>query len=236
LPQGLLAMPFRRRPSLLFALLLAGAAYPGPPLLASPGTEVLCDRAAEYAALPSGVPREVMLAITRVETGRDHGRGVHPWPWAVNRGGEGRWFATAQEAITFVEAAVAAGEDNIDIGCFQLNYRWHAAAFPSIAAMFDPQANADYASGFLARLAAEKGSWRDAVAAYHSRSPQQGETYLARFDAVRATSDNDLSGRIDSGPKLRSNGFPLLRSGQSGSAGSLVPRSQGTTRLITPGT
>lgn len=45
---------------------------------------------------------------------------------------------------------IGQGAGNLDIGCFQLNYRWHGAAFASLADMFDPDRNATYAADYLA--------------------------------------------------------------------------------------
>ncbi len=46
------------------------------------------------AAEETGVPYDVLLAISKVETARDN----RPWPWTVNFGGDGKWFDSAAEA------------------------------------------------------------------------------------------------------------------------------------------
>ncbi|MEP5152150.1 MAG: hypothetical protein ABJQ89_03975, partial [Planktotalea sp.] len=43
-----------------------------------------CYHAARLAAHETGVPHNVMLAITRVETGRAREGEIMPWPWAIN--------------------------------------------------------------------------------------------------------------------------------------------------------
>ena len=88
----------------------------------------LCLDAAEKAAADTGVPYEVLVAIATVETGRND----QPWPWTVNFGGEGHWYDSAADAANGVDQALRDGATNIDLGCFQLNSRWHAAAFAMI--------------------------------------------------------------------------------------------------------
>ena len=192
-----------------------------------------CDLAATEAAAEFDIPSDILLAITRVETGR--GPDQTPWPWTINRAGDSGWFDTPDAAVAAAEDALALGSDNLDIGCFQLNYRWHGAAFPSVAAMFDPQDNARYAASFLSDLFAQEADWPRAVAAYHSRTPENADRYLARIEAVLAKlsglsftpdlSSPDLDSADLNPPDEpeRQNQFPLLQAGARGSQGSLVP-------------
>jgi hypothetical protein len=194
---------------------------------ASNDPSALCSAAARLAADQTGVPFDALLAIAVVETGRD----LRPWPWTVNLGGEGHWLDSASEAARLVRDALDRGATNIDIGCFQLNYRWHAAAFGSIEEMLDPVNNALYAAGYLARHHARTGDWALAAAAYHSATPEHADRYRARFEETFA----DLGGTPNATVRLvepRSNGFPLLIVGASGRNGSLVPATEGGLRLL----
>jgi hypothetical protein len=186
----------------------------------------LCDRAAARASAETGVPLDVLRTVALVESGRPNGGDQRPWPWTANFGGQGYWYATSREAELAVDERRSMGATNIDIGCFQINHRWHGANFASVSAMFDPDANALYAAQFLSRLFDETGNWPDAAAAYHSRTPEHAEVYRARFEAV-AGGQNTSSERA---PRL--NRFPLLQSGASGSLGSLVPHVAGTGSLF----
>ncbi|MFP7569308.1 lytic transglycosylase domain-containing protein [Marivita sp. S2033] len=143
----------------------------------------ICDAAAYRAAQESGVPAEVMLAITRLETGR--GSGIEPWPWTVNHAGDGTWFKSEDEARTYVFSKVKRGVSNIDIGCFQINYRWHSDGFRSLDDMFNPDLNAAHAAGFLKSLYDEFGNWTEAAGAYHSRTPKYAERYKIKFRDFR---------------------------------------------------
>ena len=85
--------------------------------------------------------------------------------------GTGLWFETEDAARAYVYEHFKRGARSFDVGCFQINYKWHHEAFASIEQMFDPMANALYAARFLGALKAEKGSWVEAAGAYHSRNP-----------------------------------------------------------------
>ena len=98
----------------------------------------ICLRAGQTAARRAGVPEPVLLAITLTETGRVMNGRHRPWPWTVNMEGVGKWFDTREEALAYVRAHHARGARSYDVGCFQINYRWHGQAFASIEAMFDP--------------------------------------------------------------------------------------------------
>lgn len=222
-------------PLCLLTLVNASAAARG-----SDDPSSLCRAAARAAAEQTGVPYQTLLAISVVETGRD----LQPWPWTVNLGGEGHWLATADEAGALIAERLDAGATNIDIGCFQLNYRWHAAAFRSVEDMLDPARNALYAARYLARHHARTGDWGLAAAAYHSATPDHADRYLARYEETVADLTGDrgddqagdpaagLSGVSPSTSGDRDNGFPLLVAGALGRNGSLVPATTGGRRLV----
>lgn len=156
------------------ALAIAQEAQP------SPGTPVVDCRSAalafeQSAKLPSGL----LLAIGQVESGRaDQMTGrLDPWPWTTNQAGEGRYFASSEQAITWVAAMQATGSRSIDVGCFQVNLQYHPNAFASLAEAFDPAANAKYAASFLNQLHDRSGSWPEAIALYHSADPFEGQRY-----------------------------------------------------------
>ncbi|WP_293574026.1 transglycosylase SLT domain-containing protein [Phaeobacter sp.] len=155
----------------------------------APQVAALCDLAAQRASRDQGVPLDVLRAITRTETGRGGKQGLQPWPWTVNMEGAGKWFETEDEARAYVFSHFKRGARSFDVGCFQINFRWHGKAFDSIDQMFDPLANAQYAARFLRDLHGEFGDWSLAAGAYHSRTPTFANRYKARFDRVLAQLD-----------------------------------------------
>jgi Transglycosylase SLT domain len=194
------------------------------PVVASVDPAALCDGAAIAASETSGVPADVLRALTRTETGRASGGALQPWPWAINQAGEGAWFATRDDMLDHIRGLVSAGATNFDVGCFQLNYRWHATGFASLEDMADPGQNAHYAAGFLAQKYAASGDWGQAAAAYHSGTPELAARYRTRFSEIYASLDPRAS---VAGPPVQEpdhpNLFPLLIAGRSGGGGSLVP-------------
>ena len=147
---------------------------------ATPGVD--CRAAAVAVEQSAKLPPGLLLAIGQVESGRaDAATGeINPWPWATNSAGEGHFFASAQEAIAWVAAEQAVGNQSIDVGCFQVNLHYHPDAFGSLAEAFAPYANARYAANFLNRLHDQTGSWPAAIALYHSAEPFEGQRYGAR--------------------------------------------------------
>ena len=146
----------------------------------------LCQSAIQAAEAAAGLPPRLLASIGAVESGRlDPGTGrVTPWPWTINVGGAGSYFATKAEAVAAVERARAAGQRSIDVGCMQVNLLHHPAAFASLNHAFDPQANAAYAAGFLRRLQGQTGTWPAAAAAYHSQTPGVADGYARRVMAA----------------------------------------------------
>ncbi len=208
---------------MLLTLLVVGS-----PLAADTDPSVLCAQAAKAASDRSGVPYEVLLVISVVETGRNQ----RPWPWTVNLGGDGHWLDSAAEAEALVSEALDRGLTNIDLGCFQLNYRWHASAFSSIADMLDPERNAQYAAEYIGQHYSRTGDWALAAAAYHSATPEYADRYRARYEATLAELGNSDPPEGPPNMEDRVNGFPLLLAGSRGRNGSLVPATPGGIRLI----
>lgn len=223
-------MPYRE---ILLALAVAHVASTKPSL-AAPGVETaaLCDQAAQRAARAEGVPLQVLRAVARVETGRTVDGALHPWPWTVNREGQGYWFASANEAKSYVFNIFKSGVRSFDVGCFQINYHWHGQAFRSIDAMFDPDENATYAAQFLSELYAELGSWPAAAGAYHSRTEHLAASYSNRFQAVLAQLDDGPTAidpfTTSASPLFPRSSEPFPRA----ALGSLVPQSASATAFI----
>lgn len=174
------------RPSLA---LIAALALAATPVAAATQASGLCDAAASRASAETGVPEPVLLALTRTETGRPRDGALAPWPWTVNLEGAGRWFDTPDEALEFAYDALRTGRRSFDVGCFQINFRWHGTEFPSLEVMFDPLANARYAARFLTELYDEFGDWSRAAGAFHSRNDEFAERYRDRYERILAGLD-----------------------------------------------
>ena len=177
------------------------------PALIAPADPSACERAGDAAERRFALPHGLLLAIGRVESGRyDPTRGrVVPSPFAVDVAGAGTQFDSAEAAIAQVEQALAGGQHNVDVGCFQINLGQHPDAFPTLQQAFDPDANAAYAARFLANLRLKLGGWDQAVAAYHSATPALGIPYRAAVYARWTTPEAGAIARLsaalpDGGP------------------------------------
>ncbi|MFQ8431118.1 hypothetical protein [Amaricoccus sp. W119] len=168
------------------AAALSGLAFTGSAAAEDDPDAALCEAAIAAGARRGGVPVEVLYAVALTETGRKSNGRVRPYPWAINREGKGHWFKTREEATAFGRESLAAGRKSFDVGCVQINYRWHGHAFPSLEDMFDPQWTATYAAQFLRNLYEERGSWSEAAGAYHSLTPDLAAVYRQRFDRLLA--------------------------------------------------
>jgi hypothetical protein len=166
----------------VLALLLSLLAL-APGARADAGAEI-CERAIARGAAREGVPQAVLHANSLTETGRPVGGRLRPWPWAINREGRGHWFRNREEALAFARASLAEGRPSFDVGCVQINYRYHGMNFASVEAMFDPEVGAAYAAQFLRSL--YRGDWSAAAGAYHSQTPSRAGVYRARFDRILA--------------------------------------------------
>jgi hypothetical protein len=226
-------MPDRpRRRCALLATILTGLALGSVPGLARAGTDAsaLCDRAASMAAGAHGIPDNVMHALTRAETGRRVDGRFGPWPWTLNVAGTGVWFDTRAGAEAAIAAQLAAGTTNFDIGCFQINLRWHGEAFSDPADILDPVRNADYAARFLRTLAEESGDWETAIGHYHSRTAPLAERYRTRVAAIRSglgdapapPDTNDPRAPSRPTPAVLRAPQPLMAAGGTTMPGSLV--------------
>jgi len=196
---------------------------------------LLCEYAAQEAARQEGVPLSVLTAISLNESGRKRDGRFRAWPWTVNMEGAGHWFDSREEALRYALAEYERGARSFDVGCFQINFKWHGEHFSSIEEMFDPMANARYAAQFLRTLYAEQGSWEGAAGAYHSRTPEYAERYAARFVNFRNDLLDASGGEIPEIPDIvlaayggapdapRVNTYPLLQAGSGAALGSLVP-------------
>ncbi|WP_372395987.1 lytic transglycosylase domain-containing protein [Azospirillum sp. HJ39] len=143
--------------------------------------EAQCIAAILDAEKAAGIADHLLLAMGFTESGRrTEDRLFTAWPWTVNTEGKSHYFQTRDDAIAFVRAAQARGVQSIDVGCLQVNLRWHPDAFPDLATAFDPAANARYAASFLSALRRDHGSLETAVARYHSAQSERGEAYRQR--------------------------------------------------------
>ncbi len=127
-----------------------------------------------------GIPRQLLAAIARTESGRwiAERQANFAWPWTVTADGEGHYFESKRAAIAEVKRLRRNGVTNIDVGCLQINLLYHPRAFKSLESAFDPMENTIYAARLLKELYLGTLDWTDAVALYHSANPSARHSYL----------------------------------------------------------
>ena len=125
-----------------------------------------------------------MASISRVESGRvDETGSIKAWPWALNLAGDSKFFNSSSN-LEFLVNALNEGKTNIDIGCMQINYKWHKDEFSSIPHMLDPDQNVRYAIKFLLKLFDRHQNWEDAVKHYHSATKSLHTKYYRKVARV----------------------------------------------------
>ena len=159
------------------------------------GPEALCEAATMTAEEKHDLPVGLLRAISLVETGRRIRGAREAWPWTINLEGKGHWFDSYPEALAFARKALKQGRTSFDVGCMQINYRWHSKRFDSLEQMFDPRANADYAARYLIELKGETGSWEKASGYYHSRTPKHFKRYRKMVASAHATAKAQIRAR-----------------------------------------
>jgi soluble lytic murein transglycosylase-like protein len=137
-----------------------------------------CESEILRASRAYDVPVGVLYAVGLTETGQKGSL----QPYALNIEGKAVFAGSRREAAALVRKAREEGKTLIDLGCMQINHRWHGERFASVEAMLDPRLNVDYAARFLAELKQRHATWSMAVARYHAgpnNDPTQ-KRYLCR--------------------------------------------------------
>lgn len=185
------------------ALLVMGAWL----LAAPPAQAISCAEAAGNAEQTWGLPPGLLLAIGDVESGLT--------PYALNVEGRSIHPDSMADAIVTVRNHQMAGVRSIDVGCFQVNLRWHPNAFAYLEQAFDPTANALYAARYLSELYGQSGSWTNAVGLYHSTNPGFQDAYrgqvIARIRAMRNGEALDAEDARNGSPPPPASGRPGLQ-------------------------
>lgn len=143
----------------------------------------ICNELARQIEFDNGLPHNILKSIALVEAGRRDSDGLlKPWPWALNHAGKSLFFDTKSDALLYLNNHISAKFKNIDVGCMQINVRWHKENFSSFDAMIDPQSNIQYAAKFLSNLKEVHGNWEDAIKHYHSSTPKLNVKYFAKVE------------------------------------------------------
>lgn len=139
----------------------------------------ICVREILIAQARYDIPDNILLGIGIQEAGTRLNKQLVVWPWAVNAEGAGHLFKTKASAMNWVGTQLNNGMRSIDVGCMQINLRWHPTAFNDLQEGFDPKINVDYAARLLKQHYKTTGNWRKAAGRYHSKTPEKQAIYLS---------------------------------------------------------
>lgn len=131
-----------------------------------------CESSIRGAETKYGLPPYLLAAIAITESGYRE----RPHPFAMNISGR-QYFASGTAEMDRIVAANGGDQASIDVGCLQINLRWHASRFRDWHSLLVPRYNAEYAALYLTELKRSMGSWSAAVGAYHSRTPWRSTSY-----------------------------------------------------------
>ncbi|HXF90841.1 MAG TPA: hypothetical protein VNJ29_02810 [Candidatus Nitrosotenuis sp.] len=157
-------------------------------------TQNLCGKPIKHIAKKLKIFPEVLWAVTATESSY---RGA-PWPWSANLNGKSYYFRTKQQLKNFVKKISKHSRQNLDLGCMQLNYRYHRWKFKSLNDMIDPHQNMIFGSLYLYELFLKEKIrllqyrkehprwkmpsdyyiWAIVVGKYHSFKEKRGKKYV----------------------------------------------------------
>ncbi len=163
-----------------------------PIVLQMPTSEAVCLTQIFEAQVRYGIPDNLLLAIGLQEAGRNVDGVDTVWPWTANAVGEGAFLRDKSSLKSWVRAKQASGIQSIDVGCMQVNLRWHGHAFRDLDHAMDPVANVDYAARFLLDLRKETGSWWEAAGRYHSATEKFKTLYLSKLSQNKRRAERGL--------------------------------------------
>jgi hypothetical protein len=153
----------------------------------------MCLRETIKAEKKYDIRQYLLSTIAVVESGRwdSETKEYVAWPWTINANGVGMFFSTKAEAIAKTKQLLKNGVESIDVGCMQINLKYHGKEFSSLEEAFTPAVNVAYAAKFLNRLYGETGQWLQAATSYHSKLSHKAVKYEKKLVSVFSRIYND---------------------------------------------
>lgn len=145
-----------------------------------------CSAIFSYFEKRFNIPKDLLHSISLRESAKKHSSRnlAIVWPWTANVGGQGYYFNNKRDAVNFTKNQLASGVTNIDVGCMQINLKYHPNAFTSLEQAFSPRSNVGYGAKFLTEKYIQHGDWISAVGNYHSADPARGRDYRRKVGQI----------------------------------------------------
>ena len=145
------------------------------------------------------IPENLLFSVGKAEAGRILENNKHViWPWTVNHAGKSLFFDTKKQMKKYVLKNVEKKDFNLDVGCMQINLKWHKNNFKKISDMLAVEPNVSYAASFLLQLKNKHGSWDKAIKHYQSSDPKKNKPYLIKVKHFwKIKEDNTVKSAIN---------------------------------------
>ena len=133
------------------------------------------------------IPVGLFYALALVESGKmiESVNRRRPWPWTLNIAGNGLYFENRWQAWRALDQSLRAGQDSVDIGLMQVNWRFHQRRLGNSWLALDPMHNLSVAADILKDCYKKRGDWWASVGCYHAPSDNPRATrYRARVVAI----------------------------------------------------
>ncbi len=140
----------------------------------------LCENKIQKIEMQTDIPKGLLVSIGKAEAIRKIKNKFVIWPWTINHAGRSMFFDNKKQMKNYVYKNLKKDDFNIDVGCMQINIKWHKNNFKKISDMFEVNPNVSYAASFLQQLKNKHGSWDKAIKHYHSSDPQKNKPYLIK--------------------------------------------------------
>lgn len=192
-------------------------------------TRDICSQAIDRVETDRKMPRELMTAISHVESGRWDAReeALYAWPWTVTNGPDGQYFPSKAAAIAHVRKLQAKGIRNIDVGCMQINLRYHPDAFENLESALDPETNAAYSAELLGKLFQAHKSWGEAIKHYHSPNAKFNRPYhdkvVRQWNAARRVAAEEHRATVIAAHRAQREKWRAERAAQIADTGGASP-------------
>ncbi len=126
------------------------------------------------------LPNNLLTSIALVESGiKKEKKEFKSWPWTLNVSGKSIYFESRLEILEYLKKNINF-KKSIDVGCMQINTRYHLKNFKNLSQIIEPEENVKYAAIFLSSLFKKYKSWNEAISRYHSSVPIKKEKYLKK--------------------------------------------------------
>ena len=124
------------------------------------------------------LPNKLLTSIALVESGIKKSE-FKSWPWTLNVSGKSMYFDNKSETIKYLKSNINL-KKSIDVGCMQINTKYHLKNFKDLSHLVEPEENVKYAATYLLKLYKKHKSWNEAVSRYHSSIPKRKKDYLKK--------------------------------------------------------